>query len=307
MSEHLATKPDERTPLWTEVPREPTIVRLAGDFFGDATAITGAIIVLAFLLSAVFAPWVAPHDPLEVRLEISRRPPAWSANGSMDNLLGTDVLGRDILSRIIFGSRLSLVVGFLGVAGAALVGTLLGLVSGYVGGLPGEAIMRVVDIQLGIPFIVLAIVIVSVLGPSLANVLLVFTILEYPLFARLTRGETLRIREREFVLAARAIGAGSYRLLVHHIFPNVVNTIIVAATLEIASLILYEAALGFLGLGVPPPAATWGNMLADGRQFLTTSWWIATFPGIAILLLVLGVNFVGDWVSYILDPRRRRL
>ncbi len=282
------------------------MVRLARDFFADPTAVAGAIIVLAFLLSAVFAPWVAPHDAIEVDLEISRRPPAWAANGSMDNLLGTDILGRDILSRIIFGSRVSLIVGFSGVTGAALLGVLLGLVSGYVGGLPGEAIMRLVDIQLGIPFIVLAIVIVAVLGPSLANVLLVFSILDYPLFARLTRGEVLRIKEREFVLAARAVGVGSYRLLVHHILPNVVNTIIVAATLEIASLILYEAALGFLGLGVPPPAATWGNMLADGREFLTTSWWIATFPGIAILLLVLGVNFMGDWLSHILDPRRRR-
>ena len=224
----------------------------------------------------------------------------------MEYILGTDMLGRDLASRIIFGSRVSITISFLGILGSCLIGLLLGLISGYYGGWIGDLIMRIVDIQLGIPFILLAIFVVSILGPSLRNVILIFALLEYPIFARITRGEVLRLKQEEFTLAARVVGGSNGWIILRHILPNLLDTIVITATLEVGLLILYEAALGFLGLGVAPPVPTWGNMLADGSELLTTSWWVATFPGFAILLLVMGVGFVGDWAARVLDPMGRK-
>lgn len=271
----------------------------------EPTAFAGLSIVIMFLAFALFAKWIAPHDPLEINLKDSQIPPAWVEGGSTEHLLGTDRLGRDLASRIIYGSRTSMLVAALGILGSCTIGVFLGLIAGYFGGRLDSLIMRVVDIQLGIPFILLAIFIVAVLGPSLRNVVLIFAIIEYPFFARITRGEVLRIKNKEFVDSAIAIGARSGRIIFKHVLPNILDTVFVSATLEVGLLILYESALGFLGLGVAPPAPTWGNLLAEGSELLKTSWWVATFPGISIMLLVLGVNLVGDWTASMLDPIAR--
>lgn len=281
-------------------------MRLLKDILGDPIAIAGFIIIAVYLVLALFAPWIAPYDPLEINLKKSQTPPAWSDDGSIEHILGTDMLGRDLASRIIFGSRISIAVAFLGILGSCSIGLFLGLISGYYGGRIGDLIMRIVDIQLGIPFILLAIFVVSILGPSLRNVVLIFALLEYPIFARITRGEVLRLKQAEFIEAAYIVGGSNRWIIRRHILPNLLDTIVVTATLEVGLLILYEAALGFLGLGVAPPVPSWGNLLAEGSQLLTTSWWVATFPGLAILLLVIGVNLSGDWAARVLDPSGRR-
>lgn len=280
-------------------------MRLLHELRREPTAVVGLLIVSIYFAFALFAPWIAPHDPLEINLKASQSPPAWVEGGTSENLLGTDRLGRDLASRIIYGSRTSMLIASLGIMGSCSIGLVLGLIAGYYGGWLDSIIMRIVDIQLGIPFILLAIFIVAVLGPSLRNVVLIFSLIEYPFFARIARGEVLRIKNTEFVEAAIAVGARSDRVIFKHVLPNILDTIFVSATLEVGLLILYESALGFLGLGVAPPAPTWGNLLAEGSELLTTSWWVATFPGISILLLVLGVNLVGDWIGRVLDPLAR--
>ena len=256
----------------------------------------GAGLVALMVLLAVSAPVVAPYPPNLQDLAKSQQPPAWLPGGARANPLGTDHLGRDVLSRIIYGTRVSLVVGLGGVALALAIGLGVGLVAGYARGLVDDVAMRLADVQLSLPYLLFVIAIVGVLGPSLRNVVLVFGIAEFPLFARMARGETLRLRGAPFVEAAVATGASETRILVRHVLPNMAAVLVVVAAFEMAAMILYEAGVGFLGLSVPPMVPSWGNMLADGRSYLTTSWWIATFPWIAILCATLGINLLGDWL-----------
>lgn len=266
-------------------------------------AVFGITVLLAMGGAALLAPQLAPWDPARQMLLKRLRPPAWEARGLREHPLGTDHLGRDILSRILYGGRISLAVSLSSVALAATLGVTLGLCAGFFGGRADAIIMRVVDVFLAIPYILLAMGVVFALGPSLLNVILVMGATRWVQFARIVRADVLSIREREFVVGARARGNRALRLLVRHVLPNALTPIIVVATLELAFMIIYESALSFLGLGVQPPTPTWGWMLADGRNYIATAWWLATFPGLAIMLTVLAVNLLGDWLRDRLDPR----
>ena len=263
----------------------------------------GITVLLLMGSAALAAPQIAPWDPGRQMLTKRLRPPAWQARGLWEHPLGTDHLGRDILSRIVHGGRISLGVGLSAVTLSCLIGVSLGLLAGFYGGRADALIMRVVDVFLAIPYILLAMGVVFALGPSLVNVILVMAVTRWVQFARVVRADVLSIREREFVSGARARGNRSGRLLLRHVLPNALTPIIVVATLELAFMIIYESALSFLGLGVQPPTPTWGWMLADGRNYLATAWWLATLPGLAIMLTVLAVNLLGDWLRDTLDPR----
>jgi peptide/nickel transport system permease protein len=266
-------------------------------------AVFGLTVLLVMGGSAVLAPQIAPWDPARQMLMKRLRPPMWQERGLREHPLGTDHLGRDILSRILYGGRISLGVGLTAVSLSALIGVTLGLLAGFFGGRADALIMRVVDVFLAIPYILLAMGVVFALGPSLLNVILVMGATRWVQFARIVRADVLSIREREFVAGARARGNRALRLLVRHVLPNALTPIIVVATLELAFMIIYESALSFLGLGVQPPTPTWGWMLSDGRNYVATAWWLATFPGLAIMLTVLAVNLLGDWLRDTLDPR----
>lgn len=265
------------------------------------TALLGLTIVLVVIASALLAGYLAPHDPTAQNLSKRLLPPFWMS-GNMEYLLGTDPLGRDILSRIIYGSRISLLVGLCSVAISGTIGVFLGLLSGYYGGRADSFIMRLADIQLGVPFLVLAIAVVAMLQPGLRNIIIVLGLTGWVLYGRIVRGEVLSVKEREFVEAARAIGAQNHRIIRLHILPNVSTSIIVVGTLQVAHMIIAEASLSFLGLGVQPPTPTWGGMVADGRDYLALAWWVSTVPGVAIFLTVLGINLLGDWLRDSLDP-----
>jgi len=266
-------------------------------------AVFGISVLLLMGGAALAAPQIAPWDPGRQMLVKRLRPPAWQARGLREHPLGTDHLGRDILSRILYGGRISLGVGLSAVTLSCLIGVALGLLAGFHGGRTDAFIMRVVDVFLAIPYILLAMGVVFALGPSLLNVILVMAVTRWVQFARIVRADVLSIREREFVSGARARGNRSMRLLLRHVLPNAMTPIIVVATLELAFMIIYESALSFLGLGVQPPTPTWGWMLSDGRNYVATAWWLATFPGLAIMLTVLAVNLLGDWLRDTLDPR----
>jgi peptide/nickel transport system permease protein len=267
--------------------------------------LVGGVLVGSIALAAVLAPWLAPYDPSAQAIVRRLRPPIWAA-GTLEHVLGTDSLGRDVLSRLLFGARVSLLVGLSAVAVQGAVGTVLGLTAGYFKGRVDLLIMRLADLQLSIPPLVLAIGVIAVLGSSLTNIILILGLTGWPYYGRLVRSEVLSIRERDFVLAARAVGASDSTILWRHVFPNVTTSLTVAATFAVPLMIIAEASLSFLGLGVPPSVPTWGSMVADGRDFLGTAWWIATLPGIAILLTVLGINLFGDGLRDALDPRTRR-
>jgi len=272
--------------------------------FKSPLGLTGAIIVLAVLLIAVFAPQLSPHNPTQINI-IQRLHPPMLFGGSAKNPLGTDDLGRDILSRLIYGSRVSLTVGVTAVAIAGVIGVAAGLVAGYKGGWIDDVIMRIVDIQLAFPFILLAIAAMAVLGAGLLNLILVLGVGNWVSYARIVRGEVLSLREKEFVEGAKAAGAATRPILMRHVLPNVIAPVIIVASFAVASTILAEAALSFLGLGLPPSVAAWGSMLAEGKEYLNSAWWLAAFPGIAIMLTVLGINLLGDWLRDVLDPRLR--
>ncbi|MBI2845165.1 MAG: ABC transporter permease [Chloroflexi bacterium] len=268
-------------------------------------ALFGGTIVLGVALMAIFAPLLSPGDPNLQTLPDRLKPPSWMAEGRPDHFLGTDSLGRDILSRIIHGSRISLVVGVAAVLFSGSIGVPLGLLAGYFGGMVDAILARIADVQQAIPFLILAIAVVAVIGSSLANLILVLAITTWVLYFRVVRGETLSLREEEYIWAARAVGCDNWRIIWRHIFPNLLPSVIVIATLLVANMILFEAALSFLGLGLPPPTPTWGRMVSEGRDYLASAWWIPFFPGLAILITVLGINLLGDWVRDVLDPRRR--
>ncbi len=267
------------------------------------TALFGLVVVVAVVVAAVFAPLLSPFDPLEQDIGQRLAPPGWRDGAGLLHPLGTDQLGRDILARVIHGSRVALLVGFAAVAISGLGGLAIGLVSGYAGGRVDDLFMRLADIQLAFPFILLAIAVIGVLGPSLSNIIIVIGVSSWVVYARVVRSEVLSIREREFVQAAIALGGGDGRVLVRHVLPNAFTPWLVVATLDMARVIVIESALSFLGLGVQPPTPTWGGMLADGRVYLTTAWWLATFPGVAILITVLGINLLGDGLRDTFDPR----
>jgi peptide/nickel transport system permease protein len=267
------------------------------------TAIFGLGVVVVVLLAALFAPWLTPFDPLEQDINQRLKEPGWQTAAGRIHMLGTDHLGRDILARVIFGSRIALVVGVSAVLISGVLGMAIGLVAGYFGGKVDDFFMRLADIQLAFPFILLAIAVIGVLGPNLRNIIIVIGVSSWVVYARVVRGEVLSIREREFVQAAIALGSRDGRVLVRHVLPNAFTPWLVVATLDMARVIVIESALSFLGLGVQPPTPTWGGMLADGRVYLSTAWWLATFPGLAILVTVLGINLLGDGLRDTLDPR----
>ena len=266
------------------------------------------IIILAlFVVTGIAAPWIAPHDPERGNIRERTLPPAWSNGGSTQYLLGTDQQGRDMLSRVIYGARISLVVVVVALGVGAGLGVSLGLVAGWYGSWVDELVMRVTDIKLAIPTILLALVLVLALGQSFLTIVLVMAIAVWPRFARNIRGEVLQLKTMDYVALAKVAGASTPRLLAFHIFPGVINTLIVLSTLEVGIVILLESTLSFLGAGVPPPTPAWGSMVADGRDNMAIAWWISTMPGLAIMLTVLAMNLFGDWLRDTLDPRLRQL
>jgi peptide/nickel transport system permease protein len=272
----------------------------------DGVALLGLAVIAASVLLAAIAPALAPADPVKHDLLERLTPPAWMDGGSWHHPLGTDTLGRDVVSRLLYGARVSLVVGFSAVVLAGGLGVALGLVAGYYGGRLDAVLMRLGDVQLAFPALVLAIAVLAVVGSGLGNVVLVLGVTGWVTYARIARGETLSLRHREFVEGARALGARDVAILWRHVLPNVLPSISVVATFSVARTIIAEASLSFLGLGIPPPAPSWGAMLDEGRNYLTTGWWLALFPGLAILAVVLGINVVGDWLRDTLDPRVER-
>lgn len=256
----------------------------------------GLAVTLGLVAAAILASVLAPAEPTRQLLGERLTPPLWYPGGSLSYPLGTDHLGRDLLSRILFGARLSLVIAAGAVSLAGLAGTLLGTLAGHRGGLADSVIMRLVDVQMAVPFLVLAVAIVAALGTGLGKLILVLALTTWVSYARLARAEALRLRSAEFVVAARALGASEARILRRHVIPNLLGPIVILATQQVAAVILFEAALSFLGLGPQPPAITWGGMVADGRALLAVAWWVPTLPGLAIFLAALGVNLLGDWL-----------
>jgi peptide/nickel transport system permease protein len=267
------------------------------------TGTVGMFIVLSVIFVSIFAKWLAPHDPNLINAASMMKPPFWIEGGSVEYLLGTDNLGRDILSRIIMGSQISLLVGVSAVLLAGCIGVIVGLLAGYYGGILDNVFMRIVDSFLAIPTILFALVILTIFGPSVPTLIIVLGVTNWVAYARIIRGEVLSIKEREFVKAARSIGVRNHMIIRQHILPNVISPFIVISTLSVATTIIMEASLSFLGLGIQPPTISWGGILSDGRDYLATSWWLSTFPGIAITITVLGIIFVGDWLRDVLDPR----
>jgi peptide/nickel transport system permease protein len=269
-------------------------------------ALLGLAVLAAAAFASILAPALAPTDPIKNALLDRLNPPMWAAGGSPMHPLGTDTLGRDVLSRLVYGARVSLAVGFITVAISGAAGIALGIVGGYYGGWFDDLLMRLGDIQLAFPVLLLGIALLSVLGAGFTNLILVLAISSWITYARIVRAETLSLKQRQFVEAARALGAVDLHVMVRHVLPNVWPPIAVVATFSIARAIIAEASLSFLGLGIPPPAPSWGAMLDEGRNYITTGWWLALFPGLCILLVVLGINLVGDWLRDVLDPRVER-
>jgi peptide/nickel transport system permease protein len=272
--------------------------RLLRRLLRNRGALLGLALVGLLVVLAVLAPWIAPYNPNEQSLTGRLKPPV-----SPGYVLGSDQLGRDILSRLLFGARVSLLVGLVAVAIGGTVGAVLGLLSGFYRGWWDDVIGWLVNVQLAFPFILLMIAVVAVLGPNLRNLIVVLGLGSWVVYARVLRGQVLAVSQREFVEAARAMGAGELRLLVRYVLPNAATPLIVIASFEVARMIVLEAALSFLGLGVEPSVPSWGSMLADGRTYLQVAWWLATLPGLAIMLTVLSVNLTGDWLRDELDPR----
>ncbi len=272
-------------------------------FVRNPVGVVGMIVLLTVMVGAVFAEYVAPHEPNKQRLVARFKPPFWAAGGSLTYPLGTDNVGRDIWSRIVHGSRISLVVGICAVGVSMLIGVTLGLLSGFLGGRVDSSIMTLVDIMLAFPQLILAFAMVAVLGPGIGNIVLVLGITGWERYARVVRAEVLALREREFVQAARAVGVANAKIIFGHIMPNTFSSVIVMATLQTAQAILAEAALSFLGLGTGRTYPSWGQMIALGRDYINVAWWLSTFPGLAILLTVLAINLVGDCIRDVLDPR----
>lgn len=288
------------------VQSKSTSMQLIKSLLTSKTGFVGLLIVLFVVFTAIFASHLAPYDPAQINPTKMLKPPFWLEGSDPAHILGTDNLGRDILSRIIYGSQVSLSVGISAVVLAGIIGIIVGLVAGFYGGWVDMILMRLVDSFLSIPNILFALVFLAIFGPSVPTLIVVIGVTNWVAYARIVRGETLSIKEREFVKAARTIGVKNSVIMVRHILPNVMSSFIVISTLSVASTILLEASLSFLGLGVQPPTISWGGILSDGRDYLATSWWLATLPGVAITITVLGIIFLGDWLRDVLDPRMER-
>ena len=257
------------------------------------------------ILLALFAPLITPHDPLVGNLTDRLLPPFWHDGGTTEYLLGTDTMGRDVLSRLIYGARISLVACFLSIGIAAVVGSSLGIIAGYVGGWTESIIMRMVDIAISLPVILLALLIGTIYGASFSNIVIIIAFLLWSQFARMARGETLKIKSTDYVDLARTAGCSEWNIMWRHILPNVSNSLIVLATLQVGTVIIIEASLSFLGVGVPPPAPSWGAMIADGRSYVISAWWLAMFPGVAIMITVVTANILGDELTDLFNPALR--
>ncbi|MCC0012552.1 MAG: ABC transporter permease subunit [Rhodobiaceae bacterium] len=275
-------------------------------FSENRGAVIGLFVFVALVLIAIFAPLVAPHSPTQQYRDALLQPPVWADNGTATFLLGTDAVGRDILSRLIYGARFSLFIGVVVVTLSLTIGISLGLVAGYVGGKPDTFIMRVMDVILSFPSLLLALVLVAILGPGLMNAMIAIALILQPHFVRLTRAAVLSEKNRDYVTAARVAGAGPLRLMFRTILPNCMAPLIVQATLSFSNAILDAAALGFLGMGAQPPTPEWGTMLAEAREFILRAPWVVTFPGLAILITVLAINLMGDGLRDALDPKLKR-
>ena len=268
-----------------------------------------AILLIVLVIPAIFANQIAPHDPKSGSLGKRLTPPVWLEGGSSEHLLGTDQVGRDILTRIIYGSRISVVIALIAIVVSGIIGTALGIIAGYWGGWVDALIMRLVDISLSIPIILLGLVLVAALGPKTSTVIGVIVVLLWSRYARLARGETLSVRVQDFVSRALVAGSSHRRIMIRHILPNVFNSLVVLATLQVGFVIILESTLSFLGAGVPRPNPAWGLMVADGRQLVasTRGWWVSLLPGMAIMLVVLSMNLLGDWLRDRLDPKQRQM
>ena len=292
-----------RTFPWYAPPRVAQAMRQVGRY----PLVPLALLMFVLVIPALFAPQVAPYDPLAGSLAKRLKPPAWQQGGTIEHPLGTDKLGRDMLSRIIHGARVSLIVSLVAIFVGGIIGTGVGLISGYFGGWVDAVLMRLVDISLSLPTILLALVLVAAVGPSFGTVISILMIFLWARYARLVRGETLSIKERDFIARARVAGASHIRIMARYIFPNVVNSLVVLATLQVGYVILLESTLSFLGAGLPRPMPAWGLMIADGRELIVTAWWVSMFPGLAIMLTVLSLNLLGDWLRDHLDPKLRHV
>jgi len=304
MNQQIVVKPyrfefiTHRLRLMTETLRE--VVR-------RPSALVGGIMIAVIVLISIFFPLFYGVDPLEQDLLARFTPPVWQEGGSWTYPLGADNLGRDVLSRLLYGSRVSLLVGFAAVLVAELAGILLGLFSGYYGGKIDSLIMRVADIFMAYPFMLLTISVIAVLGTSIFNLILVLGLSDWVTYARTIRGSVLSLKQKEFVEASRAIGTPHRVIIFRHILPNVISPLMVLGTLRVANIIIWESGLSFLGMGVPPPMPTWGRMLAEGRLYITDAWWLVSLPGIAIMLTILSINLLGDGLRDALDPRLRNI
>ncbi len=282
----------------------PLLADLRG-LLADRTTVSALAVVLLAALVAVFAPWLAPHDPYEADLFRRLQPPVWLEGGDWAHPLGCDPLGRDILSRILQGARVSMTIGLVVIGIAALIGTTLGLLAGYRRGFVDIVIGRIVDRLLGFPYLIFPIGLMAAMGPGLANIGLALVLKEWVLTCRVARADTLSAREREYVEAARALGASPLHIMLGEILPNILSPVLVVATFRMATIVVLEASLSFLGLGVQPPVPSWGSMVADGRAFLLDAWWVATLPGVAIFVLVLAINLASQGLRDAFDPRLR--
>jgi len=287
-------------------PRLEMLGAFWASFSENKGAVAGLVFMVVLVLVAIFAPLVAPHAPDVQNRDALLVPPFWEAGGSLTYILGTDAVGRDMLSRLIFGARYSLFIGLFVVTLALAAGVTLGTLSGYLGGWVDTVVMRVMDVVLAFPGLLLALVLVAILGPGLMNAMIAITLVLLPHFVRLTRGSVMTERDKDYVVAVRTAGAGPIRLMVKTVLPNCLAPLIVQTTLSFSNAILEAAALGFLGMGAQPPTPEWGTMLAEAREFILRAWWVVTFPGLAILLTVLAINLVGDGLRDALDPKLKR-
>jgi peptide/nickel transport system permease protein len=305
----VSTLEETRASAATVVPREYSSVGWRWTGLTRRLPVLSLAILVPFVLIALFADYIAPYDPTEpIPGAKIFEPPAWMPGGNADALLGTDFQGRDLLSRLIFGARVSLIVGVAGTVVAGGIGTALGILAGYLGGWVDQLIMRVTDAWLALPALVFAIFLATMVGPSMWNIVIILGLVYWTRYSRVIRGEVLSLREREFVKLAEIAGAGRARVIIRHILPNVLNSTMVLASLTIGVVIIAEASLSFLGVGVPPPEPAWGSMLADGRSMLMVGdWWLTVFPGLGILLVVLATQLLGDWLRVRLDPQLRNM
>ena len=266
-----------------------------------------ALIITIIVIAAIFAPFIAPHDPQRIDPSARLTPPVWAEGGNSKYLLGTDSTGRDLLSRIIYGARISLLVAVLGITISALFGTAIGLIAGYFGGIVDMIIMRIVDIMMSMPVLFLALALAAVIPAGMYIVVMIVSIFGWVGYTRIVRGEVLSLKERDFIALARVAQASPFRIMTRHILPNLVNTLTVMITLEVGGIIMFEAAFSFIGFGVQPPTPSWGNILSEGQNYLTTAWWIAVFPGLSLMAMVFSCNFIGDWLRDALDPKLRQM